>query len=460
LRYATHGTGGLQTMETRQSGMEKNIEAYFPLVEHRLKNRPYRREYAVCSRIARKLFAAVDVDGLEPLVDQRRTERAAGIRSVNIYIARHLSEFDWQEIQRVLGGVDMLAAVQAGDNLFVGPLDPLLRHLGAFKVFREEARIFASHWCAQGFWSAWEALRGRRLFDRLCSLLGVKRRRPLIIDSVLARDIYVAYMHHLICTEGRDILIFPEYSKDASKKVKYGRSYSGRLLEFTPLIFKLLRDINKKTDRIIRIVPVNVSYERVVEDQLFRALEQMKACRTRKRFAYLADYFFNYTHWIYQRAKGRVAIKFGEPVVLAKKTDFKLRLHDDMRKKVGALQTVFPTQVLGYAFGEARELSRAGLVERVDKTLRALRRVKVDLRYVDGLSAQDIIQSAYEHFDQHRKRRLLVRDARGQRYVVMRPDVITQYANHIRHVFEKWHDKEQLLKIIDIFRDRGDGDVF
>jgi 1-acyl-sn-glycerol-3-phosphate acyltransferase len=440
--------------------MDKKIEDYFPLVEHRLKNRRYQKEHAVCSCIARRVFAGVEIIGLEPLVQQRRSERAQSIRPVNIYIARHLSEFDWQEIQRALGGVDMLAAVQAGDNLFVGPLDPLLRHLGAFKVFREETRIFSDHWLAQSLLTACEALRGRAFFKTLFAALRLKRRHPLVVDSVLARDIYVAYMNHLICTEGRDILVFPEYSKDSRKNVKYGRSYSGRLLEFTPLIFKLIRDINKKTDRSIRLVPVNVSYERVVEDQSFKTLEQMKASKSRKRFAYLTDYFFNYTHWMYQRNKGRVTIKFGEPIVLTKKVDLKIRLHDDLRKKVGSLQTVFPTQVVGYAFADARELAPAELAERVAKTLGALRRVKADLRYVEDLSVQEIIQSAYEHFDLHRKRRLLVLDARRKKYIVKRPDVLSQYAHHIRHLFEKWHDKEHLLKIIDIFRDKGADEVF
>ena len=42
----------------------------------------------------------------------------------------------------------MMSAIQAGDNLFIGPLDPLLRHHGAFKVFRDQARIYSDHWLA------------------------------------------------------------------------------------------------------------------------------------------------------------------------------------------------------------------------------------------------------------------------------------------------------------------------
>lgn len=438
----------------------EKIEEYFKYVAHHLKPRDYQREYRLFSFISRRLFAGTEVIGLEPVVRERREEERQGNKTVNIYVARHLSEFDWQEIQRLFGGADMMSAIQAGDNLFIGPLDPVLRHLGAFKVFRGEARIFSDDWRLQILYGLADRLWSSRFFHRFFSALGLRRRSPLVVDQMLARDIYVAYMHHLIHVEGRDVLLFPEYSKEADKKVKYGRSYSGRLLEFTPLIFKLLRDINKKTDRRIQIIPVTVSYERVVEDQTFRTLEQMKANRATRRLTYIADYFFNYTHWLYQRKKGRVVIKFGEPIQLRKKMDFKLRLHDEARKKVGALQTVFPTQVVGLAFHDAAKLSEAELAGRVEKTLEGLRKVHADLRYVEGMSPAEIIRSAYEHFHMHRKRCVLTHDAAKKTYRVVRPDVIAQYRNHIAHLFEKWQAKDEIIKIIDIFRDGSEKKSF
>lgn len=440
--------------------MEQKVENYFKYVAHHLKPRPYYPEYRAFSFISRKVFASTEVIGLQPLIEQRREEKRQGEKTINIYVARHLSEFDWQEIQRLFGGANMMSAVQAGDNLFIGPLDPLLRHLGAFKVFRDETRIYSAHWLANILlplvYRLWNYKRLRPLLSRL----KLKKREPLVIDQGLMRDIYVAYMKHLIDREGRDILVFPEYSKEADKKVKYGRSYSGKLLEFTPLIFKLLRDINKKTDRKIQIVPVNVSYERVVEDQTFRTLQQMKANRVTRPLTYLADYFFNYTHWIYQKKRGRVTIKFGEPIPLRKRMDFKIRLHEDARKKVGALQTVFPTQVVGYAFDDARELSESELLKRVEKTLHELKDVNADLRYVEHLAAKDIIESAYGHFHLHTKRCVILRNDAKKTYKVMRPDVLSQYRNHILHLFEKWHAKDELKKIVDLFRDTPEADSF
>jgi len=431
----------------------ENIEAYFPYVAHRLKNKSYRREAQICGILSRRLFAEIEVIGFEPLVQQRRAERERGEHTVNIYIARHLSEFDWQELQRVFGGADMMTTIQAGDNLFIGPLDPVLRHFGGFKVFREEVRLFSPDWRLQLWYRLLDHLWRRRPVRRLFSALGMKRREPLIIDQTLARDIYVAYLHHLIHIEGRDVLIFPEYSKNENKKVKYGRSYSGRLLEFTPLIFKLLRDINKKTPRKIQIVPVHISYERVVEDQTFRTLEQLKSNRVTKPFTYLVDYFFNYTHWLYQKQRGRVVIRFGEPLVLRKRMDFRVRLHEEVRKRVGMLQTVFPTQVVGYAFGDARQLSEADLVQRVKKTVEELRKTGADLRYVENLTAPEIIKSAYGFFHMHRKRCALLYDPLTATYRVLRPDVVTQYRNHILHLFETWHVSDELRKLIGIFRD-------
>ncbi|MEI6128086.1 MAG: hypothetical protein WCQ99_16175, partial [Pseudomonadota bacterium] len=172
----------------------------------------------------------------------------------------------------------------------------------------------------------------------------------------------------------------------------------------------------------------------------------------------LADYFFNYTHWIYQRRKGRVVIKFGEPIPLRKKMDFKIRLHDESRKKVGALQTIFPTQILGYAFRDDQELSETELLKRIEKTVQELKDRNADLRYAEGMSAQEILQSAYDHFDLHQKRRVLVKNGKKKTFLVMRPDVLSQYRNHIVHLFEKWYDKDQLMKIIDVFRDSKDTD--
>ena len=439
--------------------MEK-INTYFKYIDHHLQNRPYRLAFAIASFISRRVFSSVEVIGLKELQRLRQAEFAQGTKTLNIYIARHLSEFDWQEIQRVLASVNMMAGIQAGDNLFIGPLDPLLRHLGAFKVFRGEATIYSEHWLANYLFKTLDIVWRDPLFKKLFRAIGIKPRQPFTIDATLAKDIYIAYMKHLIDVEGRDIVIFPEYLKLGNKKIKYGRSYSGKLLDFTPLIFKLLRDINKNSSRMIQFVPVNVSYERVVEDQSFKTLEKMKSNNLTKRFVYLADYFFNYTHWIYQRQKGRVVIKFGDPVPLRKGMDFKIRLHDDIRKKVGLLQTVFPTQIVAYAFHDKAALTVEELKKRVEKTVSVLKKTGADVRFVEKLSAQQIITSAYEHFDLHQKRRLLIFDERKKIHRVMRQDVLTQYSNHIAHLFEKWYEPERLMKIIDVFCDGNDSETF
>ena len=440
--------------------MEDTINTYFQYMEHHLKNRPYRLAYAVASFISRRVFSSVEVIGLNELVRQRQTEIAQGTKTLNIYIARHLSEFDWQEIQRLMAHANMMTSIQAGDNLCIGPLDTLLRHLGAFKIFRSQVRIFSDYWLLNSIYTTLDAFWNDPLLKKLFSIVGLKRRQPVTIDPLLAKDIYVAYMKHLIDVEARDILIFPEYLKLADKKIKYGRSYSGKLLEFTPLIFKLLRDINKKTERMIQIVPVNISYERVIEDQSFKTLDKMKSNKITKRFVYLVDYFFNYTHWIYQRQKGRVVIKFGEPVPLRKGTDFKLRLHDDIRKKVSQLQTVFPTHIVGYAFHDKTVLTEAELIKRVEKTVSELKKIGADVRFVEKLTTQQIIESAYDHFDLHQKRRLLIHDVDKKNHRVMRQDVLSQYRNHIAHLFEKWYEPDRLMTIIDIFRDGNDATKF
>ena len=140
--------------------------------------------------------------------------------------------------------------------------------------------------------------------------------------------------------------------------------------------------------------------------------------------------------------------------------DFKIRLHDDIRKKVGQLQTVFPTQIIGYAFHDKTTLTEAELFRRVEKTVAELKKIGADIRHVEKLSTKQIIQSAYDHFDLHQKRRLLIRDSGKKTYSVVRPDVLMQYRNHIAHLFEKWYEPDQLIRIIDIFRDGADAENF
>ncbi len=431
---------------------EKKIEDYFKYVCHHLKDKEYSFEAKFFDFVARRLFARTEIVGLDELVQQKRSEEAAGKKTITIYIARHLSEFDWQEIQRILAIDNIMACVQAGDNLFIGPMDPLLRHHGGFKVFRDEAKLFSDYWLTHSFYVLIDILWKQKPLRKIFNALGLKRKKPLVINANLARDIYTAYIKQLIEVEGRDILMFPEYTKTDDGKTKYGRSYSGKLLEFTPLLFRMLRDLNKKTDIKLQFVPVNVSYERVVEDQMFQKLEEMKSHRFKKRFTYLVDYFFNYTHWMYQRRKGMVAIKFGKPIALRKKMDFKVRLHEELRKKVGELQVVFPTQILGYAFHDDTTLTETELLSRVDKTMAALKSNHADVRFLEGLSSEEIVRRAYAIFNQNPKRRILTKDRTGDTYTVLRPEVLSQYDSHIAHLFETWHVKDQFKKIIDFFR--------
>ena len=433
---------------------ERNIEDYFKFVFHNIKDKDYNLEKKICDFITRRIFDRVDVIGLDEIAAQRKQEDIAGNRTVNIYINRHLSEFDWFEMQRVLANVNMVTSVQAGDNLFIGPLDPLLRHLGGFKVFREDVNLFSSHWLSHGIYKFLDTLLKWNLLFSIYSFFCFKRPCAITIDKTLAKDIYVAYLNHLITVEGRDILMFPEYIKNSDKTIKYGRSYSGALLDFTPFLFKLIKGISKKTDINIQIVPVNLSYERVVEDQTFRTLERMKAHRFLKHFTYICDYIFNYTHWMFQGKKGRVVIKFGTPIPLKKKIDFRIRLHDEARKRVGALQTVFPSQIVAYSFHNDHEVSENDLCRRVENTITDLRVAKADLSYVDDLSPTDIIHSAYAQFNHNLTRRIMRKNSKENTYIVQRPDVVAQYSNHILHFFEKWYDKDQLIKTIKVFREK------
>src|SRR5512136_1055796 len=64
-------------------------------------------------------FSEVEYSGLEKVLAKTR----AGKRL--IFIPDHQSEYDWLLLQNKLFRSGVRTAIQAGDNLFVGPLDPI-----------------------------------------------------------------------------------------------------------------------------------------------------------------------------------------------------------------------------------------------------------------------------------------------------------------------------------------------
>ncbi len=371
--------------------VDADIEQYFELVGHNYKLKNHRRAEPFFRWLLDRISSRRECHGLQELYDARK-----GLpddkKPVYIHVGRHLSELDWAEAQLLLYQHGMSSLVSMGDNLTMWPFGDFLKAMGGFVAIREETTI-----------------KGKR------------------IDKKLAARIYSEYFHHVVINEGHDILVYPEWThinSSEGRKRKYGRSYTGELLEFSPFVFRLLQNVQGKCPRPVMVVPHNASRERVVEDQIFRKLASMKERGCNNRAVYLHDLGFILSHWLYQ-GKGDVVFNFGEPIPV--NGQHPRGLARRARKEVAKLQTLFPTHIVAYSIGDKEEMEVNELEHRVTSTLYSMleQGFKVDCLSVDGT-----MDRAHKQFHQFLRRRKIITVRKGV-VRVHRPDVLAQYRNNV-----------------------------
>ncbi|MFH1915861.1 MAG: 1-acyl-sn-glycerol-3-phosphate acyltransferase [Nanoarchaeota archaeon] len=400
------------------------IEDYFPYIRHRRnvkKTSPGIRFY---KRVSSWIFSKVNVEGIEDVITYARQKPESNI----IFVANHLSEFDWAEVQYLLVEHDLEAIVQAGANLFIGPLDPLLRQAGGFKVFREETQVYDENWILN-------IVKGFIEGD-----LGIDLGSRVDISKDLSEKIYKAFLGKSF-KEGYHLFTLPGYKRQDGM-LKYGRSYEGLFLPFSPLVLQVPVFFQKThPDRELAFSTIYISYERPPEDQNFSRLERMKKGSISRKFVYIEDYLYNLTFRITQRAS-RVHLSFGDPLPIeelrARGLTRRKQLADYLHKETGKLAVPFPTQQAGYCLDPITandHMSIYALSQRM-KNLRETLQEKGQ-RYVQYLP-EDVtssLEQAHTQFWQPPTRKIARFD--GPKVRVYRPDVMAQYANHCRHLLEE-----------------------
>jgi len=316
---------------------KEDAERFFPFIEQRYKPMSD-KESAFFTKLTMSAFSKVDVKGehwldMVPKQMPRRLER----EPIFVYIQRHRSEFDYALLLTHLQSQGSYAITQAGHNLFIGPLDEFLRKKGAFKVLRlrenEIKTFYDSHW----------------LKDKLHKFgkkLNLSEAEPVEFTKVVYRSVYQHYMQHLV-EAGYDLQIFPgiEWSigRDKKPKKNFGRSKTGMLNEFSPLIFSVLLEATKL--RPIVLMPVNISYERVIEDTNIERIKHIKK-KHGSDLAYLYDGLYNFKKCSpFQKNKPQATINYGEPIVLEMDSR-RLRRQSSryselVRERVGRLETPY-----------------------------------------------------------------------------------------------------------------------
>jgi hypothetical protein len=211
------------------------------------------------------------------------------------------------------------------------------------------------------------------------------------------------------------------------------------LNDFSPYLFIAIRRITSKLDTDFFYVPVNPSYERVIEDSFMTKIPSLKEKFSRdlvylQEFAYITTrYLFPFFH------RGRFSLKFGFPVKLDKPDNIKAAAVSDalrLRREVGSLETVFSPQLVFYSLQGESKVNLKTLEDRVGANLVMLDRPSASVHYMrcslKSRKFDDLLKDVLRLFDAPGRRFIRINDNSLE---VLDPSIVSQYGNHIAHLF-------------------------
>lgn len=398
----------------------------------------------------------IRVVGLEAIKRFRRENPNCAIT----FKPNHLSEADFIVLGVLFRQNDMRVLIEGGNNLFIEEIDifrdvlPALIHAGFQKLAETHQLTIAQYLSQRG---AFKVFRNP-----------VTLRQPDGEEVKLGRkdilSLSRAYRQHLV--ESKEMyLTFPGFSTIRTSLlellkmdgVKTGRSYTGKIDGFHHLPFQM--DIEAAVDAAVdvAIVPVNLAYERVLEDENFQELTRMHEAGVSPQQIYFHDMGYIIRRFCEDKRKVDLSLKFGEPRkidthslrgdVLGTKIKFAAHTYaKETFERVMGMQPVFPANVYFSAFDEDfTRMPVSVMREKIDDVRDHLRhlvwgkqRRRVDLHYVLGynlqiMSADEIINRTFEVFAALERP---ITSLDGDMFVVHNHDVAMQYRNHVAHFFE------------------------
>ena len=260
----------------------------------------------------------------------------------------------------------MRVLIEGGNNLFIDTVD-IFRDVLPALLNPAFAALAASHRMS--------------IADYLCQRGSFKVfRNPLTVKQPDGTEIKLgrkdilslsrAYRQHLV-EEKEMYLTFPGFSTVRSSLldlikmdgVKTGRTYTGRIDGFHHLPFQM--DIEAAVDSGVDvcIVPVNLAYERVIEDENFQELTRMHEAGVDPQKIYFHDMGYIIRRFCDDKRKVNLSIKFGEPRRVDGRalkgdvlgTKIKFAAHTAAKEtfeRVMGMQPVFPANIYFSAFDE------------------------------------------------------------------------------------------------------------
>jgi hypothetical protein len=372
----------------------------------------------------------------------------------------HLSEADFILLSILFREHDMKVLVEGGANLFIDDIDIFTDLLPKFvrqefKDFLKDQRMSIAHY-----------LSTRGAFKVFREPLSITQPdgSELTIGRKEIISLTRAYRYHLV-KEKEMFVTFPGYSSiklgllDLLKKdgTKTGRSYTGKIDGYHHLPFQMDIEASLETGVDVYVVPVNIAYERVLEDEHFAKLTRLYESGESKRNIYINDLGHIVKEFYDDKNKGSLSIKFGEPRKIntpdlkegfvSRKIKSASHKHaEESFENMLAMQPIFPANIYFTAFSENFNRTPVAVMkEKIDDVRDHLRTLvwgnakrRVDLHYVLGynhqiMSADEIINRTFQIFSRPNRH---ITDIDGDMFVVYNKEVAQQYKNHTAHFFE------------------------
>jgi len=431
------------------------MESMFHLIQHEW--RDINPLELVVYQLARGNTFNMRVIGLEGIRRFREENPDCAIT----FKPNHLSEADFILLCILFRENNMKVLVEGGANLFIDDIDIFTDLLPKF--VREEFKDFLKG----QHMSIAQYLSSRGAFKVFREPLSVTQ--PDGSEMTIGRKEIIsltrAYRYHLV--KNKEMFVtFPGYSSiklgllDLLKKdgTKTGRSYTGKIDGYHHLPFQMDIEASLETGVDVYVVPVNIAYERVLEDEHFAKLTRLYESGESKREIYINDLGYIVKEFYGDKNKGSLSIKFGEPRKVntpdlkegfaGRKIKGAAHKHaeesfDDML----AMQPIFPANIYFTAFAENFNRTPVGVMkEKIDDIRDHLRTLvwgrakrRVDLHYVLGynhhiIAADEIINRTFQIFSRP-NRHITAID--GDMFVVYNKEVAQQYKNHTAHFFEE-----------------------
>jgi hypothetical protein len=273
--------------------------------------------------------------------------------AVSAIVPRHRTLYDYGIGMPVHSRlINREVMILAGSNLFVAAYDTWLRHYGAFMFLREDTVL------------------KRKGYPKV--FLSIERYLQEVFPAYLNYQMFEGVGENKL---KRDMIVYPEQEKNPiTKKRNGGRTKTGKLRELSHIIFENFRKLTRESSTKLYISPVCVSFSKYPDATFI--VHPVKHGGIVNDLRYVHEQNFTgswYTkHALkHPEAKLEAIVRYGEPELFCG-DDFKT-FHDivkytkQLKRKIGLLESIFPTTLLFRALEEDKELPFTELENRARK---------------------------------------------------------------------------------------------